>query len=138
MITVVLPLTLTLAKAIGVYMIAAGLSGLFAPARWRAIVDDLRANAALTYFAGVAAFAIGSAIVIAHHVFTDVLGTVITLIGWAGVVEGLILIVWPKPLLDLGASLVRPAATRPIAIVAIVVGVVLLVLGITGRAGPVL
>jgi hypothetical protein len=134
---VVIPLTLTLAKAIGVYMIAAGLSGLLAPARWTAILDALRANAALTYLAGVAAFGLGAAIAIAHTVWTDPLAIAVTLIGWAGVIEGVLLIAWPKPILDLGASLVRPAGARPMAIVALVAGAILLVLGLIGRAGPV-
>lgn len=135
MITVATPLTLDLAKALGLYMILAGLSGLIAPDRWRAILEGLRANAALVYVAGVAVLAIGAAIVIAHNLWTDPLSVIVTLIGWGAMVEGGLFIAWPEPILKLGASVMRPGAARPYAIVAIIAGAALLLAGFLGRAG---
>ena len=135
MITTASVLTLALAKALGVYMIAAGLSGLFAPERWRVILDGLRASPALVYIAGVFTFALGTAIVMAHPLWTDPLAIVVTLLGWAAAIEGVVLIAKPDPLLDLGGSLLRAGAARAYAIVAMVAGVVLLIAGLIGRVG---
>ena len=49
MITTSTVLTLSLAKAFGVYMIAGGLSGLLARDRWEAILVNFREKAGLTY-----------------------------------------------------------------------------------------
>ncbi len=135
MIETTTPLTLALAKALGLYMIAAGLSGVAAPQRWRDMIDGLRASPALAYVTGVLVLAIGAAIVLVHGVWSDPLAIVVSLIGWAGLIEGVALIAYPEPVLALGASLVRPGATRPFAILAIVLGAALLAAGFLGRAG---
>jgi hypothetical protein len=135
MFAVTTVLTLSLAKALGLYMIAAGLSGLTAPGRWQDIIDGLRSSPALTYAVGVLVLALGAAIVLAHDVWSDPLAVVVSLIGWAALIEGFVLIAFPEPLLAWGASLVRPGATRPWAIGAIVFGTILLLAGFVGRAG---
>lgn len=135
MITTVTVLTLSLAKAFGVYFIAAGLSGLLAPERWRAILDGFRQNAALSYISGVFVFALGAALVMVHNIWADPLAIVVTLVGWAAAIEGVILIVFPEPLLKWSVSFLRPGAVKIWAIAIIVIGAILLLLGLTGRAG---
>ncbi|MEQ8936683.1 MAG: DUF2065 family protein [Amphiplicatus sp.] len=135
MLIVITTLTLTLAKAMGVYMIAAGISGFIAPERWRVILDQLRADAALTYIAGAFVFALGVAIVIAHNIWTDPLSVVVSLFGWAALIEGIVLIVMPKPLLDFSGSLLRPGSTKIFAAASLILGAVLLIAGLFGRAG---
>jgi uncharacterized protein YjeT (DUF2065 family) len=137
MIIVVTTTTLALAKAIGVYAIAAGVGGLIAPQRWQDMIEEMRTRPGLTYVTGAFTFALGAAIVLVHNVWTDPLAIVVSVIGWAAAIEGVILLVAPEPLLKLGASMVRPAVARPYAIVAIVLGAVLLIAGLIGRAGPV-
>ncbi|MEE2691220.1 MAG: DUF2065 family protein [Pseudomonadota bacterium] len=135
MLTVVTTLTLSLAKAMGVYMIAAGLSGFIAPDRWRQILDRFRADAALTYISGAFVFALGVAIVMAHNIWTDPLSGAVSLIGWVAAIEGIVLIVAPKPLLDVSASLMRPGATKLFAGFSLILGAALLLAGLFGRAG---
>lgn len=135
MITTSTVLTLSLAKAFGVYMIAAGLSGLLSRERWAGIIDEFNARPGLTYMSGVFVFVMGAAIIMAHNIWTDPLAIFISLIGWAAAAEGLILIAFPGPLLKWAISFVRPGAVKAFAIFTIVLGLVLLVLGFTGRAG---
>lgn len=135
MLIVIATLTLTLAKAMGVYMIAAGVSGFIAPERWRLILDQLRADAALTYISGAFVFALGVAIVIAHNIWTDPLSVVVSLFGWLALIEGIVLIVMPKPLLDFSGSLLRPGSTKIFAAFSLILGAVLLLAGLFGRAG---
>jgi len=135
MLIVITTLTLTLAKAMGVYMIAAGLSGFIAPDRWRLILDEFRASAALTYISGAFVFALGVAIVMAHNIWTDPLSIVVSLVGWVALIEGIVLIVMPKPLLDFSGSLLRPGSTKFFAAFSLILGAVLLLAGLFGRAG---
>jgi len=135
MITTSTVLTLSLAKAFGVYMIAAGLSGLVARERWQAILTNFREKAGLTYISGVFVFALGAAIIFVHNIWTDPLAILISLIGWVAAIEGLILIAFPEPLLKWAASFLRPGAVFAFAVFAMVLGAVLLLLGLMGRAG---
>ncbi len=65
MLIVITTLTLTLAKAMGVYMIAAGISGFIAPERWRLILDQLRADAAVSYISGAFSLILGAVLLLA-------------------------------------------------------------------------
>ena len=135
MITTTIPLTLSLAIAIGLYMVAGGLSGLINDNLWPRVLDGFRSSPALTYLAGIVTFAIGATLIMVHSVWTDPLAGFISLIGWVAAAEGLVIIAKPDLLLDLSASLIKPALTRGFSIGVIVLGAVLLLLGLTGRAG---
>lgn len=135
MITTSTTLTLSLATAMGVYMIAGGLSGLLSRERWRGILDEFMARPGLTYMSGVFVFVLGVVIIMAHNVWTDPLAIVVSLIGWVAAIEGLVLIAWPGPLMKWAVSFVRPGAVFAFAVFTIVFGVILLALGLTGRAG---
>ncbi len=74
-------LTLHLAQALGLYMILLGLSGLAAPRRWQAMMDELAASAALQMIMGVLVFAIGVTLALIHSILADPLAIVVTLIG---------------------------------------------------------
>lgn len=78
-----------IAIAIGLYALAAGISVLVDPGRFMAMLAGLRDRAATSYMAGVSIYAIGAAILMAHHRWDGWLEVTVTLIGAAAVVEGL-------------------------------------------------
>ncbi len=135
MITTTSVLTLSLAKAMGAYMIAGGLSGFIGGDRWTRIMEAFRDDAAITFISGVFVFVMGAAIIMAHNIWTDPLAIFVSLIGWVAAAEGLILIAYPDPLLKMGFSLMRPGIVKGFAAFTIILGVILLALGLTGRAG---
>jgi hypothetical protein len=135
MITTSTLLTLSLAKAMGVYMIAGGLSGvLLGLDRWTRILDAFQNDAAITYITGVFVFVLGAAIIMAHNVWTDPLAGFISLMGWVAAIEGVVLVAYPDPLLNWAQSIAKPAFIKTFAIMTIIVGAVVLALGLTGRA----
>ena len=135
MITTSTVLTLSLAKAMGVYMIAGGLSGvLLGRDRWNKILDEFYGNAAITYIAGFFAFVLGVAIIMAHNIWTDPLAGFISLVGWVSAIEGAIIIAYPDPLMNFSKSLAKPGFIRVFAILIIIAGVLLLFAGLTGTA----
>jgi hypothetical protein len=125
-------LTLQLARAIGLYMLAAGIGIQSAPDRFRAIFDDLERVPGLTYAFGVAAFAIGTAILIPHHILYDPLSIVVTLIAVLAAIEGLLLLAAPQVMIAIGRPFM--VSIRLWGIVSIVLGLVLFLAGLTGRA----
>ena len=132
--TTLIPLTLHLLVLIGVYELAAGIAGLLGRLDWAALIDEFERSPALTFVTGFAAFAIGAAINLAHHHFTDLPAIIVSAIGWIALVEGVALMACPKPLLRFSRGLVRNQ--KLISLLAAVVGVALILLGLTGRADP--
>jgi uncharacterized protein YjeT (DUF2065 family) len=125
-------LTLQLAQAIGLYLVAVGLGLVLFPARWTSIVDELERSAVLTMVAGAASFWIGAGILIAHHHTIDTLALVVTLFGIVAVVKGVLILAFPTPMFAFYRPFLRPA--RILGIVALVAGAVLFLCGFTGRA----
>lgn len=126
-------LTLHLAEALGLYLILIGLSGLAAPQRWRAVMDDLAESPGLQMTMGVGVFAIGVALAIAHSRLDDPLAIIVTLIGWLALLEGALLMVTPALLLRIGRWSV--GFTRIWAIAALILGALLGLAGLTGTVG---
>lgn len=127
------PLTLYLAQAIGLYMILAGLSGLVKPDRWRQMMDEFAASAALTMMTGVVVFALGVTLVYVHGFLTDPLAILVTAVGWVALIEGALFMVVPHLLLRIGFWSLK--FTRIWAIVSILLGILLGFAGLTGTAG---
>lgn len=125
-------LTLRLAEAFGLYLVAVGAGALIAPDRWRAVGDEMERSPGLVLIAGVLTFAFGALIFGIHHSLADPFAIVITVFGAIGAVEGLLLLAVPQTLIAIG----RAAFARPHlwAIVAVLLGAVLFVAGLTGHA----
>ena len=135
MITVSTELTLDIAKAFGVYMIAGGLSGLIAPGRWVGVIDEFKDRPGLTYMSGVFVYVIGVAIIFAHNIWTDALSGFISFVGWAAAFEGLLIIALPNLLLNFVKAILRPWLITAFAISVIILGVLLTAIGFTGAVG---
>lgn len=125
-------LTLRLAEAFGLYLMAIGAGALIAPHRWRAIGEEMERSPGLILIAGVLTFAFGALIFGIHHSVADPLAIVITIFGAIGAVEGLLLLAVPQTFIRIG----RAAFARPYlwAIVAVLLGAALFVAGLTGHA----
>ena len=125
-------LTLRLSEAIGLYMIVVGIGGLMAPTRWCAMMDDLERSPGLVMALGFPVFAIGTALVLIHSIWTDPLAVIVSLIGYAALIEGALLLAIPAPLIRIGRWSLN--FTRAWAAVSIVLGILLFLAGLTGRA----
>jgi uncharacterized protein YjeT (DUF2065 family) len=130
-------LTLTLAKAYGIYVIVTGLSGLTAPDRWRMVMEDFQKSPGLTYLTAVLVVGFGLTMVILHSLWTDPLAIVVSLFGWVSLLKGVLLMAAPDGLLRLGAATVAtPDRARTWAVFAVILGAALLTAGVLGRASP--
>lgn len=132
------PLTLHLAAGLGLVLVAAGIGGFTGKpgADWAEAIDELGRMPGLTLAMAFIAIVFGAGILLVHHHWTDPLAIAVTLIGWAAFIEGLLLLAVPGSYLAFARNWTRYA--RPWALVALLLGAVLLVAGLTGRAVPVL
>lgn len=125
-------LTLRLAEAMGLYMILIGIGGLANPPRWRAVMDDLNRSPALVVALGFSVFVVGVTLVMVHSIWTDPLAIIVSIIGYVALIEGALLLAVPGPLISIGHW--STGFIRAWAIIALVLGILLFLAGLTGRA----
>jgi len=132
--TTAIPLTLHLLVLIGLYELAAGVAGLTGQINWRALLDEFERSPALIFITGFMAFILGAVLILVHNIWTDVLAGIVSAVGWIAAIEGLLIMTFPAPLLAFSRRLV--GNSRLISSFAAVVGLILILLGLTGRADP--
>jgi hypothetical protein len=125
-------LTLRLAEAIGIYLAAVGIGGLVRRDRWTGLIAEFERSPALTFVTGGIVFAIGAAMFGVHHTLHDPLAAIVTVFAAAILIKGLLLVAIPDALFGLARPLAGLIRIWPIA--ALALGVILFLLGYTGRA----
>ncbi len=133
MVEVSSPLTLKIAIAFGVYMLVGGATGFHARNRWYAMLDSYEGAPGLAFVTGAFVFVLGSAIIISHNIWTDILSGFISLVGWAAAIEGLVLIAAPVMLIKFCKSIMHPALISGFAACTVAGGGALVYTGLTGQ-----
>src|SRR3546814_20557698 len=80
---------------------------------------------------GFPVFAVGAALVLIHSIWRDPLSIIVSVIGYAALVEGALLLAVPGLLIKIGRWSLN--FTRAWAMVSIVLGVLLFLAGLPGR-----
>jgi hypothetical protein len=132
--TTAIPLTLHLLVLIGLYELAAGVAGFTGSISWPAIIDEFGRSPALTFITGFMVFILGGVVILVHCIWTDPLAIIVSAIGWIAAVEGLVLMAAPRPLLAFSRRLVGNPML--ISTLAAAFGLILIIVGLTGRADP--
>jgi hypothetical protein len=123
--------TQILAVFIGLYMVAVAIGLLTGRGSYATMIDELRDNTALGFLTGAFAFALGAAMVAVHNLWTGPLAIVVSLVGWAALIEGVLILAIRRRFLDLVKVVpLTGAAEVPFGIAIIVLGVVLLYAGL--------
>jgi uncharacterized membrane protein len=133
--TTAIPLTLHLLVLIGVYELAAGIAGFTGRIEWRAMMEEFERSPSLAFVTGFVVFVVGGVMIMNHHHWTDLLAMIVSAIAWIALVEGLLIMIVARPLL----IFFRPVVVnqRMISLFAATFGIVLIILGLTGRADPI-
>ena len=121
-----LSVTEILAVFIGLYLISAGIGLLTDPKAFATVIDDLRENTTLGYVTGVLVFVLGAAMVAVHNLWTGPLAVAVSLVAWAALIEGVLMLAVRRRFLGLVKVFPSTAATMvPLGIAGIVCGAVL-------------
>ena len=126
--------TITLARVLGVFILAIGLAVLRSPARFIRIRDEFEASSAPLFLAGVIALAIGLVLVTFHNFWSDPLAILVSLCGWLILFKGLAALIAPGVLLRFGRTASAVSRLRIAGAGAVILGVVLLALSFMARA----
>ncbi len=119
-----------LARLIGPAFLIMGLALLINRKHFFGIIEDVLANRALLYFAGLLALVPGLAIVLVHNVWTLDWRLIVTLFGWIAVIAGALRLLLPRQISRLGAAMLgREAVLIAGAGFYLVLGVVLSLVG---------
>lgn len=131
--SVLMPITLNLAIALGIYALAGSLGMLLMPAeRADRLFDELLESPGLVFAYGLIAFAIGATWIMVHRDWMTPLGIVISLAGWWIALEGVVMLALPGLMARI-ARILRPRI-RLWCMIGIVIGALLILAGVTGVA----
>ena len=109
-----------LAKLIGPVSLAMGAYVLLNGAIFRVMVAQFLASYALIFLAGLLTLTAGVALVLAHNIWTRDWRLIITVLGWLGVIGGIVRIVFPQAVVTVGTAMFSHTAALAAAGVAIV------------------
>jgi uncharacterized protein YjeT (DUF2065 family) len=120
-------LTLLLGKVFGLFFLIGGLGFLLNQKYYRQMLDGLLKNQALMYFWAMAGLVVGLFLVFTHNEWeAGALATIVTLIGWAALLKGTLLFLFPgKADQVLMAWRRKPNGAMIEGILALIVGVVI-------------
>ena len=123
-------MTETLARFLGLYMLAAGIGLALNGAALPKMLEEMRQSTFAFYLGGLIAFAIGATIVGLHNDFSSGLAIVVSLIGWVSLAEGVVMLALPDEMRNFAGKIVGLMGSARIwgfAVAAI--GALLIVLG---------
>lgn len=124
-------LTLFLAQVMGVYLLVAGVSGLLYPARTQKAMREFNKSTVLPYFDGALALILGLLILFTHNVWDDLTTSLVTLVGWLAVLEGLAMFLLSEDVMKQMTNKIADMG-RIIGVVAVVAGAYLMYAGFFG------
>lgn len=113
-----------LALIIGVVIVPVSLSILFTRKNLTDILSSMLASPGLLYLSGILALVAGTCMIYAHNVWVADWPVIITLLGWAAAIKGVLLIMAPNFVRRYSESMLAKKSIFPIA------GIVYLGLGI--------
>ncbi|NQV93272.1 hypothetical protein HQ403_02110 [Candidatus Kaiserbacteria bacterium] len=89
-------ITLFLAQIMGIYFLVAGVGILMNPARMKGAMEEAKRSYLLPYFDGAIALVMGLLIVLTHNMWDGLLESVISLVGWIALLEGVLMLTLPQ------------------------------------------
>lgn len=117
-------------QLIGIIYTAAGLGGFINPDYYRKIVDSFDNNPALTYITAMIVVVAGFILVTFHNVWVMGWPVIITVFGYAALIKGIALLIFPRAFLDMSRAVVKKLGnTRLYAVVVFIIGLGLSYLG---------
>ena len=115
-------ITIFMAKLIALIYIPIGIAMLTGQIKAKDMFSSYEKSSAFTLFMGIFAVATGLVLITYHNIWVKDWPVLITLLGWIAVVEGVLFIAFPKPMLKMGKKI--SANEKAWGIFAIVFGLV--------------
>ena len=124
--------SIAFAKILGIIFLAGGLNALFSRRAMSAAIGGVTQNLALFWVWGFINLFFGATVVALHSVWTSDWRIIVTALGWAGVLKGAFLMLFPNSAGALYRASNTPGVLMAGGIVAILLGLFLLYVGFGG------
>jgi hypothetical protein len=122
-----------IARIFGLCYLIIGVGFLFNRKAFQRIMEDFCKNAALSFYGGMLALVVGIVIILTHSVWVANWTVIITIIGWAGLIKGIWMIVFPNTVSKFMQAYRNKALMMFHSIAAIAFGAVLTYFGFFSR-----
>lgn len=119
-----------LANIFGLSIIAVSLSLLLYPKNIKKIFDSMQ-NEITLFVTGIISFIIGITMVLTHNVWVYDWRIIVTILGWAILIKGIIRLFLPEFVIKMGKKMVNNQWIPSILVVEIILGCVLIYFGFT-------
>jgi hypothetical protein len=96
-----------IARLLGPFYTLRAIAMLLRPEEFRAIVRGYIGSSAMMYWVGLAGFLGGLAVVTAHNVWVLDWRFIVTLVGWAGLLRGVVAVLAPYRVVAIGTKLLE-------------------------------
>lgn len=111
----------------GLYCVAAGVGLALDWKSYKNLLDELQEFSLVGFLTGLITFMIGALIVSFHNIWTNPIAIIVSLIGWAALIEGLLLLAFRRTFVSVFSGFPMTAKTLiPYGIFAILLGVFLI------------
>jgi len=94
-------------QAFGLFYLAVGLKLLLDASSWPKMIEEFKASESLSFLSGLLVFVIGVCILATHQGWQGWQAILISLVGWAALIKGLLLVVIPKPFLSMSSVIIK-------------------------------
>lgn len=119
-----------IAKLLGPYAIIMSIGIMFNLTIYKNIIRDFLKNSALLYLGGIFMLVFGLLIILFHNFWVFDWFVVITILGWLGLIKGILLIVYPNCIIKISkAYLVNNNLLLTHSAVIFIIGLILIVFG---------
>ena len=100
----------TIAQIVGPLYAVIGVGLMVNAEAWPKMIREYAENTALCFLGGFLTLILGLLILAFHHAWTADWRVVVTVFGWLAAIKGGLLLIWPKPLLELSERLMTGAS----------------------------
>lgn len=122
-----------LATIMGFELILVGAGIFFDRNVYQRLVTAFSGNIALGYLGGMLAFIVGAAIVALHNDWSGALAIAVTVVGWAALIKGALILVFPQQFLGVvGKMKLGPGFALVAGLVSILLGGALVYFAVAG------
>ncbi|MBI1866531.1 MAG: hypothetical protein HY005_01655 [Candidatus Staskawiczbacteria bacterium] len=123
-------LSIFLANIFGLSIVAVSLSLLLNPKNVKKISDSME-NGITLFYTGIVSFVIGTAMILNHNIWVYDWRLIITILGWAILVKGIIRLFLPKMAINMSKKIINSQWIPLILVAGVILGCVLIYFGFT-------